>query len=162
MDTSSVADEILQLVTFKLGSEEYAVDILNVQEINRMVEFTQVPNSPNYLEGIINLRGKVIPVVNLRKKLELADKDNDENSRIIILDIEWITMGIVVDSVSEVLRVPIQKVEPTPQLSPNINIEYIKGITQLENRIIILLNMDKLLSSSEEETLIEATTPCDN
>ena len=98
--------ELLQLVTFNLGNEEYAVPILKVQEINRMKEITRVPNSPAYVEGVINLRGKVIPVVNVRNKFGLAPKENNEQTRIMIMDIQGITMGLVVDSVSEVLRIP--------------------------------------------------------
>ncbi|MCX8068918.1 MAG: chemotaxis protein CheW, partial [Thermodesulfovibrionales bacterium] len=113
----STSEELLQLVTLTLGSEEYAVDILKVQEINRMKEITRVPNSPPYVEGVINLRGKVIPVVNLRSKFGLYEKENDEKTRIMIMDIQGITMGIVVDSVSEVLRIPSNIVEPTPPMA---------------------------------------------
>ncbi len=147
---------VLQLVTFTLGNEEYAVDILKVQEINRMREITRVPNSPSYVEGVINLRGKVIPVVNIRKKFGLPEKENDEQSRIMIMDIQGITMGLVVDSVSEVLRVPSHIVEPTPPMASNISTEFIKGIAKLEDRLIILLDMDRLLGKAEETALIEA------
>lgn len=155
---SSGSSEILQLVTFTLGNEEYAVDILKVQEINRMKEITRVPNSPQYVEGVINLRGKVIPVVNLRKKFGLAERENDEQSRIMIMDIQGITMGLVVDSVSEVLRVPSNIVEPTPPMASNISTEFIKGIAKLEDRLIILLDMDRLLGRAEEAVMIEAAT----
>ncbi|MCL4536863.1 MAG: chemotaxis protein CheW [Nitrospirae bacterium] len=155
---SSGSSEILQLVTFTLGNEEYAVDILKVQEINRMKEITRVPNSPQYVEGVINLRGKVIPVVNLRKKFGLAERENDEQSRIMIMDIQGITMGLVVDSVSEVLRVPSGIVEPTPPMASNISTEFIKGIAKLEDRLIILLDMDRLLGRAEEAVMIEAST----
>lgn len=155
---SSGSSEILQLVTFTLGSEEYAVDILKVQEINRMKEITRVPNSPSYVEGVINLRGKVIPVVNLRKKFGLAERESDEQSRIMIMDIQGITMGLVVDSVSEVLRVPANIVEPTPPMASNISTEFIKGIAKLEDRLIILLDMDRLLGKAEQTALIEAAS----
>lgn len=154
---SAGSNAILQLVTFTLGNEEYAVDILKVQEINRMKEITRVPNSPPYVEGVINLRGKVIPVVNLRKKFGLAEKDNDEQSRIMIMDIQGITMGLVVDSVSEVLRVPSSIVEPTPPMASNISTEFIKGIAKLEDRLIILLDMDRLLGKSEDTLMLEAS-----
>jgi len=155
---SSGSSEILQLVTFTLGNEEYAVDILKVQEINRMKEITRVPNSPQYVEGVINLRGKVIPVVNLRKKFGLAERENDEQSRIMIMDIQGITMGLVVDSVSEVLRVPSDIVEPTPPMASTISTEFIRGIAKLEDRLIILLDMDRLLGRAEEAVMIEAST----
>jgi len=154
---AKVSNGILQLVTFTLGQEEYAVDILKVQEINRMKEITRVPNSPSYVEGVINLRGKVIPVVDLRKKFGLEEKENDEQSRIMIMDIQGITMGLVVDSVSEVLRIPSSTVEPTPPMASNISAEFIKGIAKLEDRLIILLDMDRLLGKSEETAMIEHT-----
>jgi purine-binding chemotaxis protein CheW len=147
-------EELLQLVTLTLGEEEYAVDILKVQEINRMKEITRVPNSPPYVEGVINLRGKVIPVVNLRAKFGLPEKENDERSRIMIMDIQGITMGLVVDSVSEVLRIPSSIVEPTPPMASNISTEFIKGIAKMEDRLIILLDIDRLLGKADETAMI--------
>lgn len=151
-------DELLQLVTFNLGNEEYAVAILKVQEINRMKEITRVPNSPPYVEGVINLRGKVIPVVNLRDKFGLATIENNEQTRIMIMDIQGITMGLVVDSVSEVLRIPSSTVEPTPPMASNISAEFIKGIAKVDDRLIILLDMDRLLGKEEETAMVEVTT----
>ena len=148
--------EILQLVTFRLGNEDYAVNILKVQEINRMKEITRVPNTPTYVEGVINLRGKVIPVINLRGKFGLNEKDSDTQSRIMIMDIQGVTMGLVVDAVSEVLRIPANIVEPTPPMASNISTEYIKGIAKLEDRLIILLDMDMLVGKAEETSMIDA------
>jgi purine-binding chemotaxis protein CheW len=153
---SGILAEILQLVTFNLGNEEYAVDILKVQEINRMREITRVPNTPAYVEGVINLRGKVIPVVNLRSKFCLEGKENDNQSRIMIMDIQGITMGLVVDAVSEVLRIPSNIVEPTPQMASNISTEYIKGIAKLEDRLIILLDMEMLVGKVEDTSILES------
>ena len=146
--------EILQLVTFRLEQEEYAVDILKVQEINRMKEITRVPNTPAYVEGVINLRGKVIPVINLRSKFSLTGKDNDTQSRIMIMDIQGITIGLVVDSVSEVLRIPASIVEATPPMASDINTEFITGIAKLEDRLIILLDVDRLMGKSEVMPMI--------
>jgi purine-binding chemotaxis protein CheW len=151
-------DELLQLVTFNLGNEEYAVAILKVQEINRMKEITRVPNSPSYVEGVINLRGKVIPVVNLRSKFGLDNKENNEQTRIMIMDIQGITMGLVVDSVSEVLRIPSSTVEPTPPMASNISAEFIKGIAKMDERLIILLDMDRLLGKAGGAEMLEVRT----
>ena len=142
--------EVLQLVTFTLGNEEYAVNILNVQEINRITEITRVPNSPDHVEGVINLRGKVIPVVNLRKKFHFEDKPTDDTSRIIIMEIQGITNGLIVDSVSEVLRIPANSVEPAPPMSAELQSQFIKGIAKLENRLIILIDLDNLLGDTAE------------
>jgi purine-binding chemotaxis protein CheW len=142
--------EVLQLVTFTLGNEEYAVNILNVQEINRITEITRVPNSPDYVEGVINLRGKVIPVINLRKKFHFEDRPTDDTSRIIIMEIQGITNGLIVDSVSEVLRIPASSVEPAPPMSAELQSQFIKGIAKLENRLIILIDLDNLLGNAEQ------------
>ena len=150
MDTSTAGEQVLQLVTFTLRNEEYAVDILNVQEINRITEITQVPNSPSYVEGVINLRGKVMPVINLRKKFGLEDKETDETSRIIIMDIKGVTNGLVVDSVSEVLRIPTDIVEPPPPMSSDVSSKFINGVAKLDNRLIILIDIDELLGESVE------------
>ncbi|MBF0328277.1 MAG: chemotaxis protein CheW [Nitrospirae bacterium] len=155
MKELTVSDELLQLVTFNLDNEEYAVDILKVQEINRMTEITRVPNSPAYVEGVVNLRGKVIPVINIRTKFSLEAKEPDSRSRIMIMDIEGITMGVVVDSVSEVLRIPGNIVEPTPPLASNISAEFMKGIAKLADRLIILLDLDRMLGKSDAVALLE-------
>ncbi len=144
MSTLAATDQLLQFVTFTLGNNDYAVDILKVQEINRIKEITRMPNSPPYVEGVINLRGKVIPVINLRKKFGMAESENKEQSRIVIMDIQEITTGLVVDSVSEVLRIPSSVVEPAPQMASDINTEFIEGIAKQEERLIILLDIDGL------------------
>ncbi|MBF0316564.1 MAG: chemotaxis protein CheW [Nitrospirae bacterium] len=149
MEAFTVTEGVLQLVTFTLGSEEYAIDILKVQEINRMTVITMVPNSPQYVEGVINLRGKVIPVINLRKKFGISEIENDTDARIMIVDIKGITMGMVVDSVSEVLRVPATIVEATPPMATDISTEFINGIAKLADRLIILLDIDKLIEQGE-------------
>lgn len=145
MQNTIVGEHVLQLVTFTLEKEEYAVDILNVQEINRITEITKVPNAPDYVEGVINLRGKVIPVLNLRKKFGLHLKDRDDSSRIIIMDIKGTTYGLIVDSVSEVLRILADTVEPPPPMAETMGSMFVRGIAKLENRLIILIEIDKLL-----------------
>jgi purine-binding chemotaxis protein CheW len=146
---ATAGSELLQLVTFKLGDEEFAVDILKVQEVNRMVDITAVPNAPGSLEGVINLRGKVIPVYNLRKKLGLEARDADGQSRIMVVD-TGATVGLMVDSVQEVLRLPSESVEPPPLLSSGNGDGSVKGIGKLEDRLVILLDLDRLLGSGAE------------
>ncbi len=148
MEGSAVEGDVLQLISFNLGNEEYAVDIMNVNEINRIPEIAPVPNSPSHLEGVINLRGRIIPVINLRKKLGMSEKDNDERSRIIIMDLQGITMGLLVDSVSEVLRIPSETIEPAPPMSSDVVGEYIKGIAKLDERLIILIDIDMMMEES--------------
>jgi len=143
-------DEI-QLVSFNIGSEEFGVDILKVQEINRMVEITKVPQAPNYVEGVINLRGKVIPIVNLRKRFNLELKEQDKNTRIVVVDIGGNIMGMVVDAVSEVLRISASTIEPPPEIVTGINSEYIKGVAKLEDRLLIFLDLSKVIDANEME-----------
>jgi purine-binding chemotaxis protein CheW len=157
MESLVSRDILLQLVTFTLGSEQYAVDILKVQEINRMSDIARVPNSPAYVEGVINLRGRVIPVVNLRDRFGLAEKARDEQSRIMIMDIQGLTIGVMVDAVSEVLRIPASTVEPTPPMATEISSRFIRGIAKLEDRLIILIDMDQLIERQQGAAMIEAT-----
>ncbi len=145
--------ELLQLVSFNIGSEEFGVDILKVQEINRMVEITRVPQAPPYVEGVINLRGKVIPIVDLRKRFNLEDKEYDKNTRIVVVDISGNIMGMVVDSVSEVLRLPSNTIEPPPEIVASINSEYIKGVAKLEDRLLIFLDLSKVIDVSEMSSI---------
>ena len=146
-------DELLQLVSFNIGSEEFGVDILKVQEINRMVEITKVPQAPQYVEGVINLRGKVIPIVDLRKRFNLELKEYDKNTRIVVVDINGNILGMVVDSVSEVLRLPANTIEPPPEIVTGINSEYIKGVAKLEDRLLIFLDLSKVINMSEITSL---------
>lgn len=146
-------DGEIQLVIFKLGEEEYGVDILNVQEIIKMVEFTKLPNLPNFVEGVINLRGKIIPVIDLKKRFSLPQKDYNDDNRIVVIDVNNTTVGMVVDAVSEVLRISNNTIEPTPAIISSIDTEYLKGVGKLEDRLLILLDIEKIFSNSQKEEL---------
>ena len=140
-----------QLVTFKIDSEEYGVKIANVQEINRMTGITKVPRTPHYIDGIVNLRGNVIPVLNLRKLFNLTDKQVTDATRIIIVDFNGKRTGIVVDSVSEVLRFEKKLIEEPPDvLSSGIDSDYVEGVGKLDGgkRMILILDIGKVLSFS--------------
>jgi len=147
------SEELLQLVSFNLGKEEFAVDILKIQEINRMVEITKVPRSPEFVEGVINLRGKVIPIIDLRKRFSLPESESTRQTRIVVVDIDNKIVGLVVDAVSEVLRLPAKTVEPPPPIVAGIDSEYISGVGKLEDRLLILLELDKVLSKDEKKVL---------
>ncbi|MDQ7832457.1 MAG: chemotaxis protein CheW [Desulfovibrionaceae bacterium] len=145
--------ELMQLVTFSIGEEEFGVDILKVQEIIRMMEITKVPRAPDFVEGVINLRGKVIPIIDLRKRFGLITRDHDKHTRIIVIEINNMIVGFVVDSVSEVLRIPSNTVEPPPPVVSGLESEYISGVGKLEDRLLILLDLDRLLSGEERDVL---------
>lgn len=151
--TTATGEELLQLVSFKLGEEEFGVDILKVQEINRLVEITKVPRTPDFVEGVINLRGKVIPIIDLRKRFGLNLKDNDKDTRIVVIDIDGSIMGMIVDAVSEVLRLPESTIEPAPEIATSIDSEYIRGVAKLEDRLLIFLDLSKVFSQQERAVM---------
>ena len=153
-DAGSV--EELQVVTFHLGKEEFAVPILQIQEINKIVEITRVPNSPPFVEGVINLRGKVIPIIDLRKRFNLPLTELGKLSRIVVVNIADKNLGLIVDSVSEVLRLNTNSIEPPPTIVAGIDSDYIKGLGRIEDKIVILLDLNKILSGDERKALAEA------
>ncbi len=146
-------DEILQLVTFYLGKEEFAVDILNIQGINRMIEITAVPNAPDFVEGVINLRGKVIPLVNLRKRMGMQPQQWDRSTRFIVVEFTNKVIGFIVDSVSEVLRISKDTIEPPPPMMTGVNADYVTAVAKVQDRLLILLDLQKILTLSEAESL---------
>jgi len=151
-------EEQLQLVGFRVGGEEFVIDILRVQEIIRTQQLTRVPNSPDCMEGVMNLRGKVIPVIGLRKRFGLKEVPPDKQNRIVVIEIQGAVLGFVVDAVSEVLRIPADTVEPPPRISL-VEREYVAGVGKIGDRLLILLDTDRLMSGSEQEVLGTAVTP---
>jgi len=149
--------DLLQLVSFKIGNEEFGVDILNVQEINRMTQITKVPNSPDFVEGVINLRGKIIPVIDLRLRIGVAKKDADKNTRIVVVEIQEKIIGFIVDAVKEVLRIPANITEAPPELVNGIDSDFIKAVGKLDDRLLILLDLERVISKefiSKHEELV--------
>lgn len=147
--TGNIDVEELQLVTFMLGDEEFGVDILLVKEIIRPLQITAVPNSPSYVEGVINLRGTVIPVIDLRRRFSMISKDASSQTRIIVIEFSNARIGFIVDNVSEVLRIRNDTVEPPPPVVADIDSEYISGVGKLKDRLLILLDMKKLINAGE-------------
>lgn len=137
-------NEEFQVVAFKLGEEEYAVEIVYVQDINRLLNITRIPRSERHIEGVINLRGNIIPIVNLHTKFNLQASGNDEDKRIIVFQYDELKVGILVDEVSEVLKIKKDEVEPTSKVYGSIEAEHIKGIAKFEGRLLILLDLLKI------------------
>lgn len=142
-----------QLVSFRIGEEEFGVDILMVQEIIRLPNITPIPNAPSFILGMINLRGKIIPVIDLRQRLRIhggSRRESDRRSRILIVEMFTHVTGFIVDSVSEVMKVADAEIEPTPHLvASSINAEYIQGVIKLPNRLIMLLDFSRILNPQE-------------
>ena len=150
---------VRQLVTFHLDGEEFAVEILKVQEIIRRIDTTRVPNAPDFVEGVINLRGKVVPVICLRKRFGLPDRDKSNASlnRIVVVEVGGAVAGLAVDSVSEVLRIPEDTIEPPPRLV-KVDRDYVSGVGKLQDRLLMLLDVDKILNDAEKAACSEITT----
>ena len=145
--------EYEQIVTFNLGQEEFGLNILQVREINRIVEITRVPQTEDYVEGIINLRGKVIPIIDLRKRFGMPAKERDSYTRIVVVDVADETIGLLVDSVSEVLRVPAGSLEDAPRLVARNSAggysgaDYIRSVVKMGDKLLIYLDLEKIIST---------------
>ncbi len=146
----AVENKILQLVTFRIGNEEFGFDIFKVKEINKMLGITQIPNSESSVKGVVNLRGSVIPVISLRNKLNFSDVEYDKSTRIIVVEYNNKNIAFIVDEVSEVLRINSSIIEKPPEMTTSIETAYINGVAKLENRLLILLDLDKILTAQEE------------
>lgn len=147
-----------QLVTFQLGEELYGVNIMDVKEIVRLQEVRAIPNAPYYVEGIINLRGDIIPIIDLHKRFRIQEIQKDENdfeSGFIILNIENNEIGIIIDKISRVVSVRREDVKDPPQMISGIGSEYIEGVIREENGYLIMLNIRKLFNPKELQKIID-------
>jgi purine-binding chemotaxis protein CheW len=143
------AEDELQLVTFRLANEEYGLPITKVQEINRLLPITKLPQTPSFMEGIINLRGRIIPVIDLRKRFQLPITEHNDDTRIVVVEINGQTVGVTVDAVTEVVRLSTTDVE-APPVSIVVDSRYIDGVGKIDDRLIILLDINQVLTAQEE------------
>jgi purine-binding chemotaxis protein CheW len=148
-----LSGEVVQVVSFRLGNEEYGVDIAQVQEIIRMVDITHVPRAPKFMEGVINLRGQLIPIIDLRTRFGMPRIDATKSTRIVVTEIGSKRVGIIVDSVSEVLNIPIENVEGAPEMIASVGTEYIQGVGKINERLIIMLDLTMVISTEEKQAL---------
>jgi len=158
LQTTAVNSDSVQLVGFTVDGEDFGVDILKVQEIIRMVDITKMPNAPEYVEGVINLRGKVIPVIDFRKRFHLQEDaaENHDNKRIVVVALSHVTIGIVVDKVSQVLKLPTEHISATPDTVKGTDSEAINGVGRLDDKLLILLDLEKMFSVVEFEAMAQA------
>lgn len=147
----------LQLVAFRIGKELFGVGIESIREIVRFPEVTEVPDAPAFLEGVINLRGKIVPVVDLRKRLRLSGEGNTKSTRVLITEDGRNMIGLHVDEVSEVLRIQPDSIEEPPEMVSAIGVEYITGVAKVAERLIILLDLKKILSLEETKKIISGS-----
>lgn len=134
-----------QYVVFQLEDELYGVDIHQVRGIEKLLPLTRVPNAPKFVKGVCNLRGSVIPVIDLKKRLDLPGKQ-DENAKIIIVNIGKQTVGMTIDAAADVVSINSQEVEPSPALVSGIDAEFIQGVAKISNRLLIILNLERILT----------------
>jgi purine-binding chemotaxis protein CheW len=148
----------LQLVIFKLGNESFGVEIATVESIIKMQTITRLPQSPGFVEGIINLRGKILPVVDLRKRLAIDLTEITKDSRMVVVDLAGATVAMIVDQVNEVLRINDEIVEAPPAISQSVDSRFIEGIAKVNQDLVILLNLSKILNTSETSMLETLTS----
>lgn len=152
---------VRKLLSFCLGQEEYGLDILAVREIIGLIDITPLPRTPNYIRGVINLRGKIIPVIELRARFDLETVKSTDETCIIVVDVptedgESRQMGVVVDSVREVLDIPTSAIEPPPQFGCRIPMDFITGIGKVKDKVIVILDTTKVMSPDEKAELAAA------
>ncbi|MBN2329527.1 MAG: chemotaxis protein CheW [Candidatus Omnitrophica bacterium] len=155
-EKKKLEEQMNQFVSFVLHGEEYGVPILCVQEIIRYETLTRVPQSLPYVDGVLNLRGQVIPVINLRRKFELPEREPDKSTRIVVVEVQGRIMGMVVDEVSEVLQVNMDEIAPPPPMGTHLRTDFISGMAKMQDSLVILLEIDKILTT-EESVILEQT-----
>jgi purine-binding chemotaxis protein CheW len=143
----------VQLVTFKVGGEEFGLDVFSVHEILRWQGVTPVPRAPAFVEGVLEVRGAVVPVIDLRRRFEVPEFGHDDETRIVLVEFGGERLGLVVDSVTEVLRAPETAISAPPAYIKGLAAEFVRGIVRLEGRLVILLDLDRILSSEERIAL---------
>jgi purine-binding chemotaxis protein CheW len=143
----------VQVACFRLGEDIYAVDIMRVREIIRPQKLAALPKAPVFMEGVLNLRGAVIPVVDLRKRFDMPRREDDRNRRLLILALAGRTLGIIVDEVTEVITVPVANLKPPPRVTHGVGAEYLVGVCLVQDDLVMLLDPDRLLTGSEADAL---------
>jgi len=144
-----------ELLTFTLGNEEYGIDILKVQEIRGYDAVTTIANAPEFIKGVVNLRGIIVPIVDMRIKFKLGDVTYDETTVVIILNVANRVVGMVVDGVSDVITLQAEQIKPAPEFGASLDTQYLQGLGTVDDRMLILVDIEKLMTSRDME-LIEA------
>jgi purine-binding chemotaxis protein CheW len=143
------AGQSMQMISFSVGVEEYGIDIQTVREVIRNHRITPLPRAPSYLKGVINLRGGVIPIIDLRERFGIDDRESTAESRVIVVEIGGKPVGMVVNSVSHVLRIAMSQIEEAPDWVGGLTNAYVRGIVRVEEKLVVLLNIDSMLTGSE-------------
>ena len=152
---TGTSDKFEQLVVFCLANEYYGVDISSVNTIIRMQEITAIPKAPVFVEGVINLRGSIVPVIDLRKRFGLVLGEYTKSSRIVVVETEGLLIGLIVDAVAETLRLSADAIEPPSPVISSVDSDYLRGVGKQDNRLVILLDMNKVLTTKEYDNLLK-------
>lgn len=147
MENNTITDK--KVIVFQLQDEEYAVSVDQVGSIERLQSITRVPQTAPFVKGIINLRGVVIPVIDLRIRFGMEEIEHSESTRIIIIHLDHIEVGLIVDIANDVIDIPAEIIEPAPEVVGTVNVDYISGVAKLDNRLLILLDLQKVLTTDE-------------
>lgn len=143
-----------QLVIFELGVENFGIDIASVEGIVKLQEITKIPQAPEYMVGITNLRGSVLPVIDLQKRFGMPEQEKTNETRIMVANVDGVKIGMIVSAVSEVLTIEDKVIEPPPPMVSNINSEFIIGVAKIDTRLVILLDLAKVLTSDEKSQVV--------
>ncbi|MDI7741683.1 chemotaxis protein CheW [Lysinibacillus fusiformis] len=143
---TAVEQEYLKVIVFQLADKEYAIPVSNVQGIEKLMHITRVPKTPAFVKGVINLRGVVTPLIDLRERFGIPVSNNEETTRIIIITLEEMEVGFIVDSANDVIDIPVNAIEAQPEVVGSNEEDFISGVAKLENRLLILLHLDKVLN----------------
>lgn len=158
MSEANVANEV-KVIVFQLKDEEYGVEVDQVRSIERMQHITRVPRTPDFVKGVINLRGVVTPIIELRNRFGIEEIETTDSTRIIIVAVGNMEVGLIVDAANDVVDIPTEVVEPPPQVVGGIEADYLRGVAKMDKRLLILLNLDKVLTPKElKELKIEANS----
>lgn len=142
-----------KVIVFRLKDEEYGVEVHQVKSIEKLEHITRVPRTPEFVKGVINLRGVVTPIIDLRKRFDLEESEYTESTRIIIVAVGELEVGLIVDAANDVIDIPVDAVEPPPEVVGGVEAAYLRGVAKLDKRLLILLNLDKVLSTEEIKQL---------
>ncbi len=153
--TDTAAQQAIQVAVFPLQGQPYAIDIMKIKQIIRPLKITRLPESPDFLEGVINLRGLVIPVIDMRKRFSMPPMEDEDGKKVIIASVERKIVGVIVDDVSEVITLKRQEIQPPPRVIRGIESEYLLGVCRYHDDILMILNLDEILSASEKIELKE-------
>ncbi|GAA0365221.1 chemotaxis protein CheW [Bacillus horti] len=139
----------MKVIVFRLKDEEYGVEVQQVRSIERIQHITKVPKTPAFVKGVINLRGVVTPIINLRSRFEIEEEEYTDSTRMIIVAINDMEVGLIVDAANDVIDIPVSEIEPPPEVVGGIEADYLRGVAKLDDRLLILLNLDKVLNPEE-------------